>query len=63
VFRANLRITQLEQLADHHFGEVQVDNRPMAGRAPREMPSAKLPLPRASWSPTSETLAEAYRGG
>jgi len=63
VFRANLRMAQLEQLADHHFGEMPVDNRPMAGRAPREMPSAALPLPRASWSPTSETLAELYRGG
>jgi aspartyl-tRNA(Asn)/glutamyl-tRNA(Gln) amidotransferase subunit A len=62
-FRANLRMAQLEQLADRHFGEMQLDNRPIAGRAPRDMPSAELPLPRASWSPTSETLTAAYRAG
>jgi aspartyl-tRNA(Asn)/glutamyl-tRNA(Gln) amidotransferase subunit A len=63
VFRASLRISQLEQLADHHFGEMPVDNRPIAGRSPREVPSAELPLPGAPWSPTSVTLAEQFRSG
>jgi hypothetical protein len=56
-FRANLRLAELEELADRHFGEVPVDNRPIAGRSPRDMPDAELPPPRASWSPSSETLA------
>jgi Asp-tRNA(Asn)/Glu-tRNA(Gln) amidotransferase A subunit family amidase len=62
-FRANLRLAELEELADRHFGEVPVDNRPIAGRSPRDMPDAELPPPRASWSPSSETLAALYRSG
>ena len=53
----------MEQLPDRYFGEVPVDNRPIAGRSPRDMPNAGLPLPGGSWSPTSESLAELYRSG
>jgi aspartyl-tRNA(Asn)/glutamyl-tRNA(Gln) amidotransferase subunit A len=63
VFRSDLRIAQLEQLPDRLFGDMPVDNRPIAGRAPRELPSEGLPLPRPPWSATSETLAESYRSG
>ena len=61
VFRSDLRIGQLADLPDALFGGVPVDNRPVAGRPPREKPDAKLPLPAAPWSQTSESLAESYR--
>src|ERR1700741_3520914 len=63
VFRSDLRIGQLEQLPDRLFGDMPVDNRPMAGRAPRERASAGLPLPRAPGSAPSDTLGESYRSG
>ncbi len=63
VFRASLRLPELERLPERYFGEVPVDNRPLAGRSFREMPNAGLALPRASWSPTSETLTESYLSG
>jgi aspartyl-tRNA(Asn)/glutamyl-tRNA(Gln) amidotransferase subunit A len=62
VFRSDLRIGQIEQLPDGLFGDVPIDNRPLAGRAPRGGEGA-LPLPPAPWSATSETLAQAYRAG
>jgi Asp-tRNA(Asn)/Glu-tRNA(Gln) amidotransferase A subunit family amidase len=61
VFRADLRIGQLDDLPDALFGDVPIDNRPVAGRPPREKPDGKLPLPAAPWSQTSESLAESYR--
>src|SRR5579883_1586526 len=61
VFRSDLRIAQLEELPDALFGEVPVDNRPVAGRPPRAGANAELPVPEPAWSGTSATLAEAYR--
>jgi Asp-tRNA(Asn)/Glu-tRNA(Gln) amidotransferase A subunit family amidase len=63
VFRSDLRIAQLEQLADSYFGDSPIDNRPLAGRPPRERPDAGFALPAAPWSGTSATLADAYRSG
>jgi len=60
VFRADLRVAQIEQLPDGLFGGMPVDNRPLAGRPPRVAAEAGLPLPPAPWSSTSRTLAEAY---
>jgi aspartyl-tRNA(Asn)/glutamyl-tRNA(Gln) amidotransferase subunit A len=61
VFRSDLRIAQLEALPDSLFGDMPVDNRPVAGRAPRAGQHADLPLPSPPWSATSATLADAYR--
>lgn len=61
MFRSDLRIAMLEHLPDALLGDVPIDNRPMAGRAPREAREGSLPLPPAPWSATSETLASDYR--
>jgi aspartyl-tRNA(Asn)/glutamyl-tRNA(Gln) amidotransferase subunit A len=61
VFRSDLRIGQLGSLPDSLFGDVPVDNRPVAGRPPREARDAALPLPSRPWSATSATLEAAYR--
>jgi Asp-tRNA(Asn)/Glu-tRNA(Gln) amidotransferase A subunit family amidase len=61
VFRGDLRIAELEALPDALFGDMPVDNRPVAGRAPRAGPHAELPLPPAPWSGSSGTLTDAYR--
>jgi Asp-tRNA(Asn)/Glu-tRNA(Gln) amidotransferase A subunit family amidase len=63
VFRSEMRFAQIEQLPERCFGAVPLDNRPLAGRAPRTRPDEGLPLPAAPWSATSETLAAAYRAG
>jgi Asp-tRNA(Asn)/Glu-tRNA(Gln) amidotransferase A subunit family amidase len=63
VFRSDLRIGQLEQLPDGLFGGMPIDNRPVAGRAPRQAADAGLPLPAPPWSGSSETLAQAFREG
>jgi aspartyl-tRNA(Asn)/glutamyl-tRNA(Gln) amidotransferase subunit A len=63
VFRGDLRIGQLEGLPDSLFGDVPVDNRPRAGRPPRQQPDQKLPTPAAPWSATSDTLAALYEAG
>lgn len=61
VFRSDLRIAQLEALPDALFGDMPVDNRPVAGRAPRTGQHADLSLPAPPWSATSATLTDAYR--
>jgi aspartyl-tRNA(Asn)/glutamyl-tRNA(Gln) amidotransferase subunit A len=63
VFRSDLRIGQLEQLPEALFGGMPVDNRPIAGRPPRQATDAGLPLPKPPWSGSSETLAHAFRDG
>jgi aspartyl-tRNA(Asn)/glutamyl-tRNA(Gln) amidotransferase subunit A len=63
VFRSDLRIGQLEQLPEALFGGMPVDNRPVAGRPPRQAADAGLPLPAPPWSGSSETLAQAFREG
>jgi aspartyl-tRNA(Asn)/glutamyl-tRNA(Gln) amidotransferase subunit A len=61
VFRADLRIDKLEELSDSLFGAMPVDNRPVAGRPPREWSHAGLSSPPAPWSRTSASLSAAYR--
>jgi aspartyl-tRNA(Asn)/glutamyl-tRNA(Gln) amidotransferase subunit A len=61
VLRSDLRIGQLAALPDVLFGDVPVDNRPVAGRPPRESREGGLPAPVAPWSPTSSKLEAAYR--
>ncbi len=63
VFRSHLRLAQLERLPEHFFGDMPMDSRPLAGRAPRQLPDASLPPPGPPWSATSETLAASYRSG
>jgi aspartyl-tRNA(Asn)/glutamyl-tRNA(Gln) amidotransferase subunit A len=63
MFRSELRVSQLEGLPDGLFGEMPVDNRPLAGRPPRAGAHAGLPLPAPPWSATSATLVDAYRAG
>jgi aspartyl-tRNA(Asn)/glutamyl-tRNA(Gln) amidotransferase subunit A len=61
VFRSDLRIGQLGSLPDSLFGDVPVDNRPVAGRPPREARDEGLPVPARPWSETSATLEVSYR--
>lgn len=61
VFRSDLRIAQLDQLPEELFGGMPIDNRPVAGRPPRQAPDAGLPLAAPPWSGSSESLARAYR--
>jgi aspartyl-tRNA(Asn)/glutamyl-tRNA(Gln) amidotransferase subunit A len=63
IFRADLRVEQLEALPDARFGDMPVDTRPVAGRPPRQRPTGELQPPRPPWGATSATLAEAYRAG
>jgi aspartyl-tRNA(Asn)/glutamyl-tRNA(Gln) amidotransferase subunit A len=66
VFRAEAGFADLERLPDHLLGDVPIDNRPLAGRAPRggeDAAALALPLPSPPWSATTETLGRAYRTG
>ncbi|HEY8090733.1 MAG TPA: amidase, partial [Polyangiaceae bacterium] len=60
VFRSDLRIAQLELLPDSLFGAMPVDNRPVAGRPPRQASHAGLPLPSPPWSGSSASLRAAF---
>lgn len=60
--RADLRLDDLLALPASARGEIPVSVRPFAGRPPRSG-GAALPLPKAPWSFTSETLREAYGRG
>jgi aspartyl-tRNA(Asn)/glutamyl-tRNA(Gln) amidotransferase subunit A len=61
--RRDLRLGELAKLAPSLFGDVPLDNAPVAGRPPRSSAEAGLALPAAPWSGTSATRAEAYRSG
>jgi aspartyl-tRNA(Asn)/glutamyl-tRNA(Gln) amidotransferase subunit A len=61
--RGEMRIGALDEIPVSLLGDVVVDNRPLAGRPPRQGPTAGLPLPPAPWSGTSATLTAAYRAG
>jgi aspartyl-tRNA(Asn)/glutamyl-tRNA(Gln) amidotransferase subunit A len=63
VFRFELRIAQLGGLPERLFGEVPLDTRPVMGRAPRAAADERLPLARAPWSGTSESLTADYAAG
>ena len=61
--RAELRIGDLNQLPEGARGGVPMDNRPIAGRPPRQADDAKLGLPsRTSWSRSSADFVAAYEG-
>ena len=61
ISRGEMRIGELAKIPPSRLGELPIDNRPLAGRLPREAPGAGLPLPNAPWSGTSASLTEAYK--
>jgi aspartyl-tRNA(Asn)/glutamyl-tRNA(Gln) amidotransferase subunit A len=61
--RRDLRLGELAKLAPSLFGDVPLDNTPIAGRPPRASAGTGLPLPEAPWSGTSATRTDAYRAG
>ena len=61
--RGEMRLGELDRIPASLLGDLVIDNRPLAGRAPREAPTAGLPLPPAPWSGTSATLTAAYKAG
>jgi aspartyl-tRNA(Asn)/glutamyl-tRNA(Gln) amidotransferase subunit A len=63
IMRSDLRVGRLQDLPEELFGAMPIDNRPLAGRPPRQGPDAKLPPPPLPWTATSATLIEAYRSG
>ena len=59
--RAELRISELSDLPATARGGVPMDNRPVAGRPPRQGDDAKLGVPsRTSWSRCSADFVTAY---
>jgi aspartyl-tRNA(Asn)/glutamyl-tRNA(Gln) amidotransferase subunit A len=63
ISHAEMRIGELAGIRPSLLGEVPVDNRPLAGRPPREPSGAGLPLPPPPWSGTSASLTDAYKTG
>ena len=61
--RGEMRIGELATIPPSRLGDLPVDTRPLAGRPPREVAGADLPLPPAPWSGTSATLTDAYKAG
>jgi aspartyl-tRNA(Asn)/glutamyl-tRNA(Gln) amidotransferase subunit A len=61
--RGEMRIGDLQRIPSSLLGELALDNRPLAGRPPRESAAAGLPRPPAPWSGTSATMTSAYRAG
>ncbi len=64
-----MALDELAALPEHARGEMQLHNRPVAGRPPREMRSGALPrssqdLPKVDpWPPTSAKISSAYAEG
>jgi aspartyl-tRNA(Asn)/glutamyl-tRNA(Gln) amidotransferase subunit A len=64
IFRADLKISELDGLPDTLRGDIQLDNNPHPGRAPREAASQNLPAPSGhGWAPSAATLAAEYKKG
>jgi len=61
VSRRDMGIGALAKVPESLLGELAMDTRPVAGRAPREAPPANLAVPPPPWSGTSATLTAAYR--
>jgi Asp-tRNA(Asn)/Glu-tRNA(Gln) amidotransferase A subunit family amidase len=61
--RRDLRLGELAALPPSLFGDVPLDNAPLAGRPPRGGVDAGLPLPAPPWSGTSATRVDAYKTG
>ncbi|MGH7328257.1 MAG: amidase, partial [Polyangiaceae bacterium] len=63
-FKSDLKIDELAALPEHARADLQLHNRPLAGRPPRSPRSADLPLPKHdSWPPTSAKICAAYTSG
>ena len=67
-YRTDLKINALPALPEHMRGELQLHNRPLAGRPPRSIHDDALPLSghdsaRGAWPPTSARIAAAYEKG
>jgi len=63
LFRKELRVGELRELPEQWRGPLPNDTRPLAGRPPRAAADAGLAPPRAPWSGSSTSIAEAYRAG
>ena len=63
VFRKELKVDELRALPDRLRGPYPLDVRPLAGRPPRTGLDAGLAPPRAPWSGSSASIADAYRTG
>jgi aspartyl-tRNA(Asn)/glutamyl-tRNA(Gln) amidotransferase subunit A len=63
LFRKELKVSDLRKLPESLRGPLPLDVRPVPGRLPRVAPSAELAAPRAPWSGSSASIAEAYRTG
>jgi Asp-tRNA(Asn)/Glu-tRNA(Gln) amidotransferase A subunit family amidase len=63
LLRKELKVSELASLPDSLRGPLPIDARPIPGRPPRSADDAALPAPRAPWSGSSASIAEAYREG
>jgi len=62
--RADLKIDDLAALPEHVRGDIQLHNRPIAGRAPRSPRDENLPMTASdTWPPTSARITAAYANG
>lgn len=63
-FKSDLKIDELAALPEHARADLQLHNRPVAGRPPRSPRAADLPLPlHDTWPPTCAKIAAAYASG
>jgi aspartyl-tRNA(Asn)/glutamyl-tRNA(Gln) amidotransferase subunit A len=58
--RAELEISELAGLPSSMFGPLALSNSAIAGRPPRRLEDARLPLPKSPWSRSSAEYAMAY---
>jgi len=58
--RAELKISELDDLSAAMYGAIALHNRPLAARPPRRLEDLRLALPRAGWSRPSVDFASAY---
>lgn len=63
ILRAELRIDALAGLPESARGDVPLDMRPVAGRAPRAGSGEELAAPPRPWSETTSSYVERYREG
>ncbi|HMI85372.1 MAG TPA: amidase [Polyangiaceae bacterium] len=63
LFRKELKVDELRDLPEQLRGALALDVRPLAGRPPRAAHDAGLAPPRAPWSGSSASIADAYRSG
>jgi Asp-tRNA(Asn)/Glu-tRNA(Gln) amidotransferase A subunit family amidase len=63
LLRKELKVGELREIPEQLRGAFPLDVRPLAGRPPRAAPDERLATPRAPWSGSSASIAEAYRAG